>query len=66
MGIATRLGAAAGLTRLMSALLFGVNPIDPGTYCAVSILLGFVARLACYPPAWRASGVDPVEASRWE
>ena len=66
IGIAAGLGAAAGLTRLMSSLLFGVNPIDPVTYCAVPVLLGSVALLACYLPARRASGVNPIEALRWE
>ena len=66
VGVALGLVAAAILTRLMSALLFGVNPIDPLTYGAVPLLLGFVALLACYVPARRASGVNPVEALRWE
>jgi len=66
IGVALGLGAAVGLTRLMSALLFGVSALDPVTYGAVSVVLGTVALLASYLPARRASSVDPVEALRWE
>ena len=63
-------GTAAGivvaliLTRVMSALLFGVSPVDPMTYAVVSGILGSVAVLSSYIPARRASRVDPVEALR--
>ncbi len=66
IGAALGLGAAIGLTRLMSALLFGVTPVDPLTYLIVAVCLGAVALLASYLPARRASSVDPVEALRWE
>ncbi len=60
------LGGAAGLTPLMSALLFGVEPVDPMTYGVVAFGLTIVALLATYVPARRAAGVDPTEALRWE
>jgi predicted permease len=60
------LGASVGLTRLMSALLFGVDPVDPVTYGAVSVGLAGIALLASYLPARRAASVDPIEALRWE
>jgi predicted permease len=66
VGIALGLGGAMGLTRLLAALLFGVRPMDPVTYAAVSVMLAAVALLASYLPARRASAVDPVEALRWE
>lgn len=66
VGIMLGLGAALGLTRLMSSLLFGVSSLDPVTFFAVALILGGVAFLATYLPARRASIVDPVEALRWE
>jgi predicted permease len=66
VGAALGLGAAAGLTRLMSSLLFGVTALDPLTYVAVSALLILAALLASYLPARRAMVIDPVEALRAE
>jgi putative ABC transport system permease protein len=66
VGAALGLVAAAGLTRLMSSLLFGVKALDPLTYAAVSALLIFAAVLASYLPARRAMAIDPVEALRAE
>jgi predicted permease len=64
VGIALGTVAAALLTRLMSALLFGVSALDPITYVAVAIGLGGTASLASYLPARRASRVDPAHALR--
>ena len=65
-GAALGLVAAAGLTRLMSSLLFGVTALDPVTYAVVSALLVAAAVLASFLPARRAMGVDPVQALRAE
>ena len=66
-GLATRTCiAAAGVTRYLGSQLFHVNPIDPVTYGAVTVLLGGVALLACYIPARRATRVDPLVALRYE
>jgi predicted permease len=65
-GLALGLVASFGLTRLMSALLFGVSPIDPVTFASVSVTLTAIALLASYIPARRAAGMDPTEALRWE
>jgi predicted permease len=61
-GIVIGMVAAAGVTRLMTALLFGVEPVDPLTFAAVAAVLIGVAALASYLPARRASAVDPAEA----
>jgi predicted permease len=66
VGVVAGVGVALAVTRLMSALLFGVSPMDPATFVAVALLLGSVALLASYLPARRASNVDPIEALRWE
>ena len=63
-GIALGLGAAAGLSRFASTLLFEVEPVDPPTYAAVAALVTAVSVGACWLPARRASRVDPAETLR--
>jgi putative ABC transport system permease protein len=65
-GIAIGLIAALGATRLMARFLYGVQPADPVTFAAVSLLLASVVFLACYVPARRAMKVDPMIALRYE
>ncbi len=63
-GIALGIVLALMLTRVMSAFLFGVGPMDPMTYVMVSSALAAVALLATYLPARRAARVDPIVALR--
>jgi len=65
-GLAIGVLGALGLTHLLSSLLFGVSPRDPGTLLLVSGLLATVAATACYIPAHRAARVDPAVALRHE
>lgn len=66
IGVGCGLVAALLLMRFMSSVLFGVSPIDPVTYIAVSVGLAATALLASYVPSRRAATVDPVDALRAE
>jgi hypothetical protein len=66
VGVAFGLAAAAGLTRLISSMLFGVSAADPSTYALMSAGLVAAAVLASYLPARRAGAVNPIETLRAE
>jgi putative ABC transport system permease protein len=65
-GTALGLGASFALTRFLQSLLYGIQPIDPLTFFAVTLILLGVAFLACWLPARRAMRVDPIVALRYE
>jgi ABC-type lipoprotein release transport system permease subunit len=58
--------ASLALTRFIRSLLFNVSPTDPFTFATVAISLTLVAVAACWIPARRAMGVDPMIALRHE
>jgi putative ABC transport system permease protein len=64
VGILAGAASAAGLMRVLSALVFGVSVRDPWIYAGVSAILTLVAILSCILPALRASRVDPMQALR--
>jgi putative ABC transport system permease protein len=66
IGLVVGICAALALGRFLSSLLFGIHAADPVTFAAVVALLFFVAMLAAYEPARRATQVDPVIALRAE
>ncbi len=66
VGIGLGLAGALAVTRVMSALLYGVSPRDPATFVIVTLVLAGTAVLACLLPARRATRVDPLTALRCE
>lgn len=66
VGIAVGAVAAAGLTRLLSSLLFGVTPLDAVTFVAAAAFLAMAALFASYIPARRAATIDPMVTLRAE
>jgi putative ABC transport system permease protein len=59
VGLGVGLAGAFGLNRLIASLLFGVRPTDVSTAAGVAATMILVAAVACVPPAWRASRLDP-------
>jgi putative ABC transport system permease protein len=66
LGLAFGLAAALAGTRMLTSMLFQVQPNDPWVYLGVAVLLGVVTLLASYVPARRAAKVDPLTALRQE
>lgn len=65
-GIALGIPCALAISRFIAAMLFGISPTDAPTIAFVCLLLLAVAFLASYPPARRASRIDPMAALRTE
>lgn len=66
IGVAVGLGLALLATRVMKALLFGVQTYDPLSFIAVAVILSLVALVSIYVPARRAMALDPLIALRQE
>jgi putative ABC transport system permease protein len=56
--------AAFFLSRLLAAVLFGVEPNDPAAFIAVPAILGLVGAIAIFFPAHWASRLNPLDALR--
>ncbi|PYT32975.1 MAG: permease, partial [Acidobacteria bacterium] len=66
IGAAIGISAALASTRLVSSMLFGLEPTDPMTLATATGVMLAVAACAGYLPARRASRVDPTAALRYE
>jgi putative ABC transport system permease protein len=64
IGLALGLAMAAGVSRLLSMILFDVQPRDPLIFGGVVAVLATAGLLACLIPAKRATDVDPIIALR--
>ena len=65
-GAVAGLIVALALARLLHGFLFEVSAIDPLTFCAVPLVMMFIALIAAWLPARRAAAVDPIQALRSE
>jgi ABC-type antimicrobial peptide transport system permease subunit len=65
-GLAAGALLAAGITRLLTRMLYGVSPLDPLAWGAVGVVLILVGVVATLLPARRAARVDPLAAIRTE
>jgi putative ABC transport system permease protein len=66
VGLGLGLVGAIGLSRVISGLLFGVEPTDPLCFVGSALVLSVVAVVACFLPARRATVIDPMLALRTE
>lgn len=66
IGVGIGIAGAVAVTRYLTTLLFGVQPIDVITFTVVAFALVIVALIACIVPARRAAKIDPLIALRYE
>ena len=66
IGVAVGLICAAGLTRLLTTLLYETKPLDPVTFIVTAVLLTVVAMSASVVPARRGTRIAPNQALRAE
>jgi predicted permease len=64
VGVVIGVAVAVAATRLLGTLLYGVKPVDPVVFAAMSVAMIAIGALASYVPARRASSVNPIESLR--
>jgi putative ABC transport system permease protein len=65
-GAAIGVIACAGVSRILSSVLFGVSALDPVAFVLAAVFLLMVALAASLVPAFRATRVDPLTTLRYE
>ena len=65
-GTAAGLVIAAGASRLLTGLLFGLSPSDPATFGLATVLFLLISVAACYVPVRRALRVPAADALKYE
>ena len=65
-GLAAGALAAVAIGSYVSSLLFEVSPRDPAAFAIAAAVLVAVSAFACWIPARRAAGVNPLDAIRYE
>ncbi len=65
-GLLLGVGASLALTRVLKSVLYGVQAIDLPTFVTAAAVLAAVGAAACYLPARKAGGVDPMVVLRSE
>jgi putative ABC transport system permease protein len=65
-GVVIGLVLAAGASRLLGSLLFGVGATDPIAFAGSAVLFCAIGLAACYAPARRATEVEATDALRYE
>ena len=63
-GLGVGIAVALSMSHLIANLLFSVSPVDPATFIGVPLVLGVMALVASYVPAFRATRIDPAIALR--
>jgi putative ABC transport system permease protein len=66
IGVVIGLAVSAGLSRVLTTVLFGVEPLDLLTFVFVTVLVAVTGVVSITGPAWRAIRIDPVTALREE
>jgi len=66
IALAIGLPAAFVIAKLFNSILYGIKPNDAVTFISIPLFLAFVALLASYIPARRATKLDPMIVLRYE
>jgi putative ABC transport system permease protein len=66
VGAGLGLAGSLALTRVLSGMLYQIEPTDPATFAVLATVLIGVTSLACYLPARKAARIDPMIALRYE